>query len=419
MRRFDAIISNRTYNHKRHLLIVEDAADKMEEVQDRLLRALPDLLVLIVSLLGQTLGLVWLLGWRAAGASRKARLAIASMGLLSLASAVFAFLLRFDRVARHFPVWWLSWGRGLAITWALLSLFWLVGYPVLWIWSRMGLGHSPARRRFFKTAYTAVLAAPPAVMGYGVFIQRHQLFLREQKLEIPGLPPDLDGLRLVQLTDIHLSPFLSRAELQRAVEMANETRAHIALVTGDLITTWRDPLDDCLDTLAGLRAEAGVFGCMGNHEIYAGAEDHAEREGARRGLRFLRRAAAPLRFGNALFNLVGVDYQRVRRPYLVDADKLVVPGAFNVLLSHNPDVFPVAARQGYSLTMAGHTHGGQIRMEILHADLNVARYYTPYVDGVYRRGPASIFVSRGIGTIVIPARVGAPPEVALLRLCRT
>src|ERR1019366_6495050 len=124
-------------------------------------------------------------------------------------------------------------------------------------------------------------------------------------------------------------------------------------------------------------------------------------------------------FGNALFNLVGVDYQRVRRPYLVDADKLVVPGAFNVLLSHNPDVFPVAARQGYSLTMAGHTHGGQIRMEILHADLNVARYYTPYVDGVYRRGPASIFVSRGIGTIVIPARVGAPPEVALLRLCRT
>jgi uncharacterized protein len=391
----------------------------MEIVLDRLLRALPDLLVLIVSLVGQTVGLVWLLGWRAARAGRNARLAIAGVGLLSMAASILTFLLRFQRVARHFPGWWLGWGTGLSITWALLSMAWLVGYAVLLICSRTMRGHSPARRRFFRTAYTALFAAPPAALAYGTFIQRHQLFLREQKLEIPGLPPDLDGLRLVQLTDIHLSPFLSRAELQRAVAMANETRAHIALVTGDLITTWRDPLDDCLDILAGLRADAGVFGCMGNHEIYAYAEDHAEREGARRGLRFLRRSAALLRFGNATLNLAGVDYQRQRRRYLVGAEKLVVPDAFNVLLSHSPDVFPVAVQQGYALTIAGHTHGGQIRMEILNADLNPARFYTPYVDGVYRRGPASIFVSRGIGTIAVPARLGAPPEVALLRLCRT
>lgn len=390
----------------------------MGEVLDRLLRALPDLLVLIVSLLGQTVGLVWLLGWRAAGAGRRTRLTIAAVGLFSVAASLLAFLIRFQRVARYFPGWWLSWGTGLSITWALLSLCWLVGYAVLGIGSRMGTGHSPARRRFFQTAYAAVFAAPPAVLGYGVFIQRHQLFLREQKLEIPDLPPDLDGLRLVQLTDIHLSPFLSRAELERAVAMANETRAQIALVTGDLITTVRDPLDDCLDTLARLRADAGVFGCMGNHEIYARAESYVEREGARRGLQFLRHTAAPLRFGNAVMNLAGVDYQPLRRPYLVGAEELVVPGALNVLLSHNPDVFPVAARQGYAVTIAGHTHGGQIRVEILDTDLNPGRFYTPYVDGVYRNGPAAIFVSRGIGTIAIPARVGAPPEVALLRLCR-
>jgi predicted MPP superfamily phosphohydrolase len=190
-------------------------------------------------------------------------------------------------------------------------------------------------------------------------------------------------------------------------------------VTGDLITTFRDPLDDCLDILAKLRADAGVFGCMGNHEIYAGAEGHVERVGARRGMRFLRSAAAPLRFGKAVLNLAGVDYQRLRRRYLVGAEKLVVPGALNVLLSHNPDVFPVAARQGFDLTIAGHTHGGQIRFELLSADLNPGRFYTPYVDGVYRRGPASIFVSRGIGTIALPARLGAPPEVALVRLCRS
>lgn len=391
----------------------------MEVVQDRLLRALPDLLVLIVSLLGQTVGLVWLLRWRAAQASRKSQKAIAIIGVLSLAIAVFAFLLRFERVARYFPGWWPSWGRALAIGWALLSLCWLAEFLVLWIASRAIRNHSPARRRFFQAAYTAALAAPPAVVGYGVFIQRHQLLLREQNLEIPDLPHDLDGLRLVQLTDIHLSPFLSRRELQRAVDMANETRAHVALVTGDMITTWRDPLDDCLDGLAGLRAEAGVYGCLGNHEIYARAQAYAAREGARRGLHFLRQAAAPLKFGDSVLNLAGVDYQQLRRPYLVGAENLVMPGALNVMLSHNPDVFPVAARQGYALTIAGHTHGGQIRVEILNADLNPGRFYTPYVDGVYRIGPASIFVSRGIGTIAVPARLGAPPEVALLRLCRT
>jgi len=391
----------------------------MEIVLDRLLRALPDLVVLIVSLAGQIAGVTWLIGWRLADASRRTKTWIAAAGALSMAASLLTFLLRFHRVARYFPGGWISWGTGLAITWAMLSLCWLAGYFALWIVSRITSGHSPARRRFFQTAYAAVFAAPPATLAYGIFIERHHLFLREQKLDIPNLAPELDGLRLVQLTDIHLSPFLSRAELQRAVAMANETQAHIALVTGDLITTFRDPLDDCLDILAQLRADAGVFGCMGNHEIYANAEAYVEREGARRGMRFLRSAAAPLRFGKALLNLAGVDYQRIRRRYLVGAEKLVVPGALNVLLSHNPDVFPVAARQGYDLTISGHTHGGQIRLEFLSADLNPGRFYTPYVDGVYRRGPASVFVSRGIGTIAVPARLGAPPEVSLVHLCRS
>jgi len=116
-----------------------------------------------------------------------------------------------------------------------------------------------------------------------------------------------------------------------------------------------------------------------------------------------------------------VDYQSVseRKSYLLGAERLTMPGAVNVLLSHNPDVFPVASKQGYQLTIAGHTHGGQVRIEILRPDINVARFCTPYVAGLYRRDGAAVFVSRGIGTIALPARLGAPPEVNLLRLCRT
>jgi predicted MPP superfamily phosphohydrolase len=114
-----------------------------------------------------------------------------------------------------------------------------------------------------------------------------------------------------------------------------------------------------------------------------------------------------------------VDYQPLRAPYLNGAEAWTAPGALNVMLSHNPDVFPVAARKGYPLTISGHTHGGQVRVEILGTDWNVARFYTPFVDGLYQQGSSAVFVSRGIGTIGVPARLGAPPEVALIQLCRT
>src|SRR5262249_13369204 len=125
-----------------------------------------------------------------------------------------------------------------------------------------------------------------------------------------------------------------------------------------------------------------------------------------------------LRFGNASLNLVGVDYETKAhgRIYLPKAERMVVPGAVNVLLSHNPDVFPVAARKGYQLMLAGHTHGGQVNVEILDQAINPARFFTPYVYGIYRKGNASAYVTRGIGTIGVPARLGAPPEICLLRL---
>jgi predicted MPP superfamily phosphohydrolase len=377
---------------------------------------------------------------------------------------LFGFLLRFGRVNHHFPLWFAGWGRGIAMTWAFLSVLIGVALVLSLLLPRVQSRHSPARRSFLRAAQGVFFGVPMMVTGYGVFIQRFRISLREEKIVIPGLPPDLDGLRLVQVTDIHLSPFLSEKELARAVDLANEARGHLMLVTGDLITNEADPLDACLAQLSRLRAEAGVFGCNGNHEIYADIEDYIERAGARFGLRMLRSHAQQLRFGQAKLNLAGVDYQRSNKPYLRGAQRLVEPGSFNVLLSHNPDVFPVAARQGYQLTIAGHTHGGQVRVEILHQDLNIARFFTPYVDGLYRlarqpggkwakadaeispaelartqlaesqladtqladtqlahTGPedaAAIFVSRGIGTIGLPARIGAPPEVALLHLCR-
>ncbi len=306
-----------------------------------------------------------------------------------------------------------AWVRGTAALWTLASLG---AYFILLLWRRLPR-FDAERRWFIRAAGGAFVAAPFAALGYGMFIERTSLRVREISVPMPNLPKDLDGLRLVQLSDIHLSPFLSEREVARAVGMANELRADVALVTGDLITSRADPLEACVRQLARLRAGAGILGCLGNHEVYANVEDEAAGMGARAGIRFLRQQALPLRFGDATLNVAGVDYQRMGSRYLAGTEGLMMPGVVNILLSHNPEVFNLAEERGWDLTISGHTHGGQVTVEILHEDLNFARFYTPYIYGLYRRNRSSLWVTRGIGTVGVPSRVGAPPEVALIRLC--
>lgn len=276
---------------------------------------------------------------------------------------------------------------------------------------------SRARRNFLRTS-VALAATPAAGLALGFSIARREAEVTEVNLRFPKLPRDLEGLRIVQLSDIHLSPFFSRDQLRRVVDQANELRPTLAVVTGDLITSFGDPLDDALAELARLRAVAGIHGCLGNHEILAEAEEHATRQGARHGIHFLRSQHTSLRFGGAKLNLAGVDYQRKGKVYLPGADKMIRPEEFNLLLSHNPDVFPVAAAQGWDLTLAGHTHGGQITLEFLHPSLNPARFYTPFTAGEYEQDGRRIFVTRGVGTVGVPLRLSAGPEIVLARLTR-
>ena len=382
------------------------------------LHNLADTIALGIILLVQAAGTFWIV--RVPGARWPAivRRAIVSVAVSSIVLTLFAFALRAGRVMRHFTPWWYGWGRGLMLAWTLFTLLIIIAFLVSHLLPRDRPEFSPARRNLLRTAKVALFAAPAAAVAYGVFIERLRLELREESIVIPDLHPDLDGLRIVQLTDIHLSPFLPIETLERAVAMANETRAHLALVTGDLISTAADPVDECMNRLRLLRADAGIYGCLGNHEVYADIQDYVEEQGARLGMRFLRKRAETLRFGNAVINLAGVDYQRMRSRYLVGVEKLIAPGTLNVLMSHNPDVFPVAAQQGWDFTIAGHTHGGQVRVEILDASLSIATFFTRYIDGIYQKDGKQIFVSRGIGTIGAPIRLECAPEVALIKLCR-
>jgi len=293
----------------------------------------------------------------------------------------------------------------------------VVSNAVWHIRTRFARRMDPGRRRFLSAAGN-ILAASPLAIAAGGFVARTSFRVHQIDVPIAGLAASLDGLRILHLSDIHLSAFLTERQFARVVDASNELRANLGVVTGDLISGVGDPLDACIRQLARLRADAGIFGCMGNHEIYVGGEAYVQAACARNGIRFLRGQASPLRFGDATLNLAGVDYQAKgpQASYLHGAQRLVAPGALNLLLSHSPDVFPVAARQGYQLMLAGHTHGGQVTIEILEQTVNPARFFTRYIHGLYRLGGAAAYVTRGIGTIGIPARIGALPEITVVRL---
>lgn len=280
--------------------------------------------------------------------------------------------------------------------------------------------HSPARRRWLRAAAVTAIGIPAVAATRAVIVSRNQYRTRELDLPVHGLHPDFEGFRIVQVSDLHVSPFLSVREAGRVIDMANELRPDLAVFTGDLISELGDPLREAIRELIRLRADLGVLGCMGNHETYVGCRNFLEAQAGKAGLIFLRDKNTQIRRGQGVLNIAGVDYQRKVAPgsYLPGAERLVMPGMPNILLSHNPDVFPSAIARGFQAVLGGHTHGGQVNVEILHQNINPARFRTPYVSGLYQLGNASCFVTNGVGTIGVPLRMGAPAEIALLRLRR-
>jgi predicted MPP superfamily phosphohydrolase len=298
----------------------------------------------------------------------------------------------------------------------------------------------PSRRTFFRTASVVAGATPFLGVMYGFAAERLRYEVRRIEIPIPNLPAQLDGMEIVQLSDIHLSGYMTRESVRRAVDMANEVGADLAVVTGDLITGMHDSLEDCVAEVRRLHAPLGVYGCNGNHEIYARAEDRAERLYKQAGMKMLRRENAVIPYKGAALNLIGVDYQRERttggrkQQMLSNLEPLVRRDLPNILLSHNPNAFNRAAELGIELTLSGHTHGGQVQVEILDVSLSPARFITDYIAGLYHRpllmpdqpkrmgetiklmpnapnGLAALYVNRGLGTVGAPVRLGAPPEI--------
>lgn len=273
-----------------------------------------------------------------------------------------------------------------------------------------------SRRNFLHAASGLAVAAPAAIIGYGLLRERTDFKLEKVQIPIRDLPPELVGVTICQLTDIHFDSFFDPSEIERAVNMARATDSDLVFLTGDYLSNRAEYMTPCVELLSKLEGRHGTFAVLGNHEIYTRTEDGFVREFKRRGIEVLRNRRIVLNIRGARLALLGVDYVRRGRgllPRLVDGRPKDYPA---ILLSHQPNIFPAAALFGIDLTVSGHTHGGQITLELAGLKLAPSRAISPYVAGHYAFGDSNLYVSRGIGTVGPPVRINARPEITLLVL---
>jgi predicted MPP superfamily phosphohydrolase len=329
-------------------------------------------------------------------------------------------------------LWWIF---SSTVAFAVVILIWLVRLPDRFLRARLTKHPhilrdlpSPARRQFLERAATATAAVPFVAGAYGLLWGRLNLEVTRQPIRLARLPRAFHGFRIAQLSDIHVGPFMSEDEIRKYVNIANSLKVDMVALTGDFVTWDGATGPAVVNALSGLKAPFGVYGCLGNHDSWADAEDSLSALFHECGIQMLRQANLPIRSGSDSFNLMGIDFANSRAmsvggghmesTRLDGIERLMATDTANILLSHNPETFPRAAELGIDLSMAGHTHGGQLALEFISPELAPTRIVTPYVAGWFERPGGQLYVNRGIGTIAAPMRVGAPPEITVYELMR-
>jgi len=287
---------------------------------------------------------------------------------------------------------------------------------------------SASRRHFLQQAAVLVSATPFVAAGYGLLYGRFDVEVVRQRIRLPRLPKAFEGFRIAQLSDIHMGPFTTAGYLRRSVATTNGLKPDLIVLTGDYIAWDPGVGRDVVQVLAGLRAPHGVFGCLGNHESEGETEQFITALFASQGIRVLRQERKTIQSGGEELNLIGIDDPRgesegewQRDVYRRLHQGLVMPGTVNLLLAHDPSVFMFdrAADLGVDLTLAGHTHGGQLSLNFIDRSLNLSQLLYRYTGGWYEKRGAQIYVNRGIGITGFPIRLGARPEISVFELFRT
>ena len=264
-------------------------------------------------------------------------------------------------------------------------------------------------------AWVPILAL--AAVGVGALAALRGPYVRRVDIPVEGLAPDLDGFRIVQISDLHTGPTMRRAYVQRVVDMTKELAPDLIALTGDIVDGSVRRLASRVAPLKELASGDRAFFVLGNHDYYSGAAPWTAHFQAM-GFRVLENAHAIIARGAARLLIGGViDFAaRMSDPDARPRPDLATDGdaqpAFRLLLAHNPKIAPLAEQAGFDLQLSGHTHAGQF----FPWTFVIHWVHGPHAAGLSRRGRMWVYVSAGTGTWGPPVRLGTRPELTLLRL---
>ncbi len=278
-------------------------------------------------------------------------------------------------------------------------------------WNGRELRKRELAKRFFR-----LLPQFPGFRWYAEHVAPRHLRLERVTVPLPNLPPELAGLRIGLLTDIHHDLGRPLALLRKGVDLLNAAGPDLVVLGGDYVVSRAAGFDACAAILGQLRAPLGVYAILGNHDYWAGGDLIAAKVEAA-GATVLRNESRRVAKGDAEFWLIGLDDAARRRVDLDAAFAGVPEGSFRILLAHEPDMADHLDGRRVDLQLSGHTHGGQVVVPLI-GPLVLPVLGHRYVGGLYRLPAHTVYTSRGLGGVPPYARFNCPPEVAVLTLSR-
>jgi hypothetical protein len=277
------------------------------------------------------------------------------------------------------------------------------------------------RRHALETIAWGSAIIPFGIVGKG-FFDTDELMIYEEEITLRALPQAFDGLRIVQISDIHAGSWRSPQPFRRARALIDQLKPDVLVITGDFVNFDPKELELIRADLMRLRADMGVFASLGNHDHYCSPANHSLLRSmiSNSGITLLVNSNIPLTTHGETLYLVGTDNTGLGQNFgdLPAALVGVEPGAPTILLAHDPTFWDkhVRNKAPIDLMLSGHTHGGQVGIHFLGMELSVAQVVYKQWAGLYRDGDQYLYVNRGLGTVGPPIRIGIPPEITVLTL---
>jgi predicted MPP superfamily phosphohydrolase len=276
---------------------------------------------------------------------------------------------------------------------------------------------SNSRRQFLKLGGASFMTAIVGMPILSSLATARDYQINRVPLVFEHLPVGLDGLTIAHVSDLHSGPYMTELDMIEIFKLTNALNPQITVVTGDFVDSVDSEIPAVYNAITTLKAEYGIFGCLGNHDHFATAEkvnDALEQ----RNITMVNNRHQLLPINGEQVALIGIDdFGSGSRNFanFSKAAEGLHPDSFKILLSHRPDFFDRAKQAGMDLTLAGHTHGGQVGIEYGFINLNPVYLVHKYAKGLYEENGKKLYVNVGVGMVGAPIRL-IKPEITLFTL---